>query len=284
MPFTPPVFGNFGKNLNDLLKKKYDFNLSATTTNKTANGLTFETKGVNNGKAIVGSTKVTAKNLGSKAAEFEGEVDTSGTAKAKLTTKKLLDNTKVTVSGNGAKSSGALEVEYAQDFIAVKTKVDVNAKKADFEGSATIGQDGLSVGGVVKGNLTFEGTQAAVKDYNVGFQYAGADYQAALVTENKGDKVKVSYFHQVNSAHALGARFTYDQNSGSRGLELGTQYKVDGATTLKVKADTSGDVSTNVEHTLSNPKVKVNVSSGFDAKSYSFKTNKFGVGLSFGDY
>jgi len=68
-------------------------------------------------------------------------------------------------------------------------------------------------------------------------------------------------------------------------LNIVTQYEVDASTTSKFRWSNSGDLGFALEHRLRNPQLAILFSSAFKTKgTYDFRADKFGVGLTFGDY
>jgi len=68
-------------------------------------------------------------------------------------------------------------------------------------------------------------------------------------------------------------------------LNVVTQYEVDLSTTSKFRWSNSGDLGFALEHRLRNPQLAILLSSAFKTKGTTdFRADKFGVGLTFGDY
>jgi len=300
--FTPPVYGNLGKQFKDLFKKKYDFENVVKITNKTPFGLTLSTTGKIFKDKISGSTKgcYCDKSFG----EVEGEVDAgSGKVWGKVVLTKLLNNAKFTLHGGFDPTSKdplvkdgyslKAEGEYRKDFLAGSGSVllgdEGKGVAAVAEGAGVIGFDGLSVGGQVK--LNFQQAQS-ISDYNVGAQYERKDFTATLLTENQGDVIRFSWFHKVSKDYNLGVELISDEfdhlskpsEPRRRVISLASDFQLDVDTLIKAKANNFGEVSAVVEHRLTNPQVVLSAAAQFKAEgSARLSPDKFGLSVSFGE-
>lgn len=274
---APPSFKDLGKKASDLFKKSYDYKNELKVVSK-ADGVKLENGGVV-GKALVGYTKAnwTDQYLG----DIEVEAHSSGVAKGQFKLKKVADLADITVAG-GACGGLSVEAAASQDYFSAQAKVCHNINKGctSVSTSAVFGLDGVSVGGSLQ--LDASGTP---QDYNIGAQYAQKDLIAALVTSSKGDNITVSFFQNYTAATTLGASMLVKPEDGSRLFTFGTEHKLDSNTTVKAKADSAGIIGTSVTHVLSNPAMKVQVSSEFNATGADIaKAQKFGISLNFGDF
>jgi len=130
-----------------------------------------------------------------------------------------------------------------------------------------------------------------VEDHNIGAQYQTGDLTAALTTEKKGDVIRASALYSPSKDYSIGLEFVSDESDQlptaplRKILNVVTQYEVDPSTTAKFRWSNSGDLAAALEHRLKNPQLAVLFSSTFKTKGTSdFKADKFGVGLTFGDY
>lgn len=280
MPFVPPQFSDFGKQISDLFKKKFDYGNNISTINKTDDGLKVEA----GGKAKANSTDFDGYAKinydGHKAAKFEGNINTNGAMSGKMTLNDLIDGGKVVVKTND-NPSGSVEASYAQDFFAGSTTFSTNSKAHKLNVSGAIGHEGLSVGASV--DLDLSGKVTDPLEYNIGTQYATNNYTACLLTSQKGETVAASFFQRVNKSLTIGTRFTFKPEQNSRTMEFASEYALDAVTTVKAKADTNNNCAVAVEHKLSDPKVKVGVAAAFDS-SKNFSNKNFGLNFTFGDF
>jgi len=303
--FIPPTYSNIGKSFRDLWSKKFDFKNVLKTVNKTSSGLTltstatFEPTNIN-GNANV---KYVDKSFGDVETEFD---TTSGKAYATTNLTKLIDGSKVTLSGGllGSKKPGDRNFlsakgsfEHAQDFFTANGSVVVGEEGTkDGVGlvshvtvAGTIGVDGLSVGGELKVKVD---TDHHVEDHNVGAQYQQGDLTATLSTEKKGDVIRASALYAPSRDYSIGVEFVSDEQellptapAFHKILNVVTQYEYDPNTTTKFRWSNSGDLGFAVEHRLRNPQLAVLFSSAFKTKGTTdFRAEKYGFGFTFGDY
>jgi len=293
-----PVFSSIGKSYRDLWKKKFDFKNQVKTTHKTDFGATLTTTGTLTADQVSGGA--TFKYVDGKWGEVEGEVDTGSNklwVKSTLSDKIIYRGTKVILSGGFDPSSKEPivkdswsfkgEVEHSQDIFTAAASVTLGEEKkekvdpgiaANVAVSATIGHEGLTVGG----QINFDQTQN-ISDYAIGLQYDHGPVTGTLLTENQAEVIKASYLHRVSTKQTVGAEFVSEDRGKT--LNFASEYKPDKATGIKVRASTSGDAAVSVEHRLVDPRVSVTVSAGWKVKgSSNVRLDKVGVGLHFGDY
>lgn len=283
MAFVPPQFKDFGKKVNDLLKKQFDFKNEIKTINKSSNGVSIETS-ANQGKdGLAGACKINHKDkeLGG---EVEFNVSTAGNAgatNAKITFDKLIPSGKLSISGN-ANPSASVEATYAKDFFAGTLNASSNfSGKQGLNATGALGFDGVAVGGTASCCLA----SGTVKDYNFGAEYSQKDLTASLVTSNKGDDITTSFFQKLSNSFSIGTRLNIEGEAGTRTLAVGSQYQLDGATTVKNSLDSNGICNVAVTHVLTNPALKLNVAGQFDVLSSDcLKANKMGVCITMGDF
>jgi len=276
MPFTPPLFSKFGKKSDDLFSKQYNFkSFELTSKRKTAGGYTFETAADLHGKGSI-KTKTKIADVGE--AEFTLATSCCGN-KGKIKFTELADGLTVTLNGTNKKSPAiGLEAEYGQDFFSgsfgFKSGLPFNPS---LSGSATMGMNGLSVGG----DASYCG--GAFK-WDVGVQYEQSDFAATLQNTSNGDNIEFGYFHKVSSDYSLASK--YIQNAdGKTKLMGGFEYNLDGNTTVKGKSVFPCKVlSLNVEHKLASPQAKFGVSASFLDGKNGLESKDFGVNLTLGDY
>lgn len=297
--FIPPKFADLGKKVADLFKKKFDDKgHSFTFKNKTKAGVDVESA-VAVGDAITGKTKATFKH--SAVGKVVVNASTPGDLKGELTLQKLMDGLKVVVSGGHAplkkdKKTGAMAggwsakvaTEYAQDFFAATADVTCKPDSGLIDLSATIGFDGLSVGGMLSSTVSGEG-DFDIADHNFGVQYAKDDFIACIKTSDQGDSITGSYFHNLSKEHQLGCTFLFAPTKpDSKVLTFGTEYRLDANTVVKAKFDTTNNLSTAIQHTLGSPALQLGLASSFKIDSSntsaSLTAKKFGVSCTFGDF
>jgi len=218
---------------------------------------------------------------------------------------KLLEGSKLTLGGGllGAKKLGdrnflsaKAALEHSQDFFTANASVVVG-EEGTKDGVAlvshatvagTVGFDGLSVGGELKVKVD---NDHQLEDHNVALQYQHGDLTASLNTEKKGDVIRAATVYNPISNYSIGLEYVSDEFDNlptqphKKLLNVVTQYDVDAYTTTKFRWSNSGDLGFALEHRLRNPHVAVLFSSAFKTKGTSdFRADKYGVGLTFGDY
>jgi len=288
--FIPAPFKNFGKASKDLFKKKFDYDHNFKFVNKTANGLSFEVNGV--GSAFGGNLKSKYAKKGS--VEIDADIFTNVKKSSKVTGKVfgLAKGVTVTLVGSSldddrvvkfSKSTIAATVEYSQDFLSAEASVKSDSIVHKVDAQASIGFDGFSVGGAVAFNAT-KGLDAVSK--NVGVEYSNSNVTLSLYTENNSDSVSSGYFQKLDDKTSVGAVIKTDLTEvQARSLTFGVEHKIDTLTSAKLSAELpKGFVSVAVEHKLSSPRVLLNVAAQFNIAAVSSPVEKFGLGLSFGDF
>jgi hypothetical protein len=287
MAFVPPLWGKFGNNLKDLLTKKYDYKNQLAVKNNVASDLAIEsTVGLGDAQTFTGTVKATYKNK--DFGQIESEIGTAPNKdKATLSTEvkatKIYDGLTVIVKGTdvpNVKVTG----EYRQESVATSVQVEAAKDKTQVEGTLAVGFDGFTVGGQGRycGNH-------GVADYNFGAEYSQNEYALTIKTEKKTDLLVGSYWHNIPSSRnklktQVGGQVNWNVDNGSKVFTVGTEHDIDEGTTVKGKIDTDGVLGAVVEHRLTNPAVKLNLSGNWQVKDKSTNPKQFGVALTFGDY
>jgi len=299
----PPTYGNIGKSFKDLFSKKFDYKNVLKTIHKTKDGVTLTTSSTFEPSNINGNVnfKYADKSFG----DVEVELDAgSGKAYATDNLTKLVDNSKVTISGGllGSKKpgdknflSGKAAIEHSQEFFTVNASVVVGEESnkdgvglvAHATVAGSIGFEGLTVGGEAKVKVDDQ----QLEDHNVAAQYQHGDITGALYTEKSGEVIRASAHYAPSKDYSFGVEFVSDDLEHlptaplKRVVNVVSQYEVDSATTTKFRWSNSGEFGVAVEHRLKNPQLAVLFSSSFKAKGTNdFGKDKFGFGLTFGDY
>jgi len=286
-PFVPPKYSNFGKSNKDLFKKKFDYDNVFKSINKTKHGVTVEV-GSNLTNNYCGFIK--PKYLKGNY-EFESEVYTCPKAETKATLKcknVMYKGLNLTFGGSSAdkqlnNSYGAsLDFEYSQEYFTTQVVARSDLAKTKIDASAVVGLEGVAVGGQVVVNAQ---SGAEVVDANVGAEYTKDDFTLSAYTEKNLDLVNAGFHYKVNSATSIGALFKFDMSGKTpRTLTTAVEHQLDRDTLVKAKADLpSGIVGIAYEQKLASPKVSVQVAAQINTAK-AFNAEKFGLGLSFGDF
>ena len=141
--------------------------------------------------------------------------------------------------------------------------------------------DGFSVGGAISVDPKNKGLES----YDAGIRYEQDDFNFNLQTLKSGQSIQFGYYHRINSVNQIGVRGAYARDGDRRNLDFVQQYDLNSSTITKTALSTSGVAQFAVEHSLNDPRVKVNFASSFNFKGgASFAADKFGLGFTFGDY
>jgi len=287
MAFVPPLWSKFGTNLKDLLTKKYDYKNQLTVKNNVASDLNIEST-VTQGAASTfdGTVKATYKNK--DFGQVETEVGTApnkdkATLQAELKATKLYDGLTVIVKGADVPNL-KVGVEYKHEAVSTSVTAEVGKESSSAEGSLVAGFEGFSVGGAGK-----YCTNHGIADYNFGAEYSQPEYTLTLKTESKVEKLVASYWHNIPTSRnklktQIGGQVNWNLETGAKVFTVGTEHDVDEVTTLKAKVDTEGVAAGVLEHRLSNPFLKLNLSANWQVKDKTTTPKQFGVALTFGDY
>jgi len=282
MSFTPPKYGDFGKSLNDLFSKKFDYENKVTVKRTAANGLSVET-GVVSAKNLSGSVKLVYKEKG--LGEFEASHDTSGNLKGKAKFTNLAKGVVAILEStlnNTFKAKAT--VDYAQDKFAASADLTVaEAKQGAHNVNASlagvVGAEGISLGA----QLNFSNASGSfdTPDVNMGFNFAENDFQFSLVTETTkaGPFVRAKYFQQVSKDLQSGFQFDSDNT-----VTLGFENKLDNSTIWKNTLSTKGVINTAIQHTLANPRAQLNLAASFNTTNgFDWSAQKYGLGVTLGE-
>ena len=174
--------------------------------------------------------------------------------------------------------------DYSQDNFAATAKWNlaevVKDEKKAFESNFSLagvaGTDGLSFGC----KLDFA-PGASSPDVGLGFNYSESDFAVSLLTTDKPANVTAQLYHQASADLQTGFSFA----SPSNVVTFANQYQFDKDTMGKYTFSTSGTVQAAIQHTLANPKAKVNLAAKFSTKNgYSnFKSESTGLSFTLGD-
>jgi len=288
MSFVPPLWSKFGTSAKDLLTKKYDYKHQLTTKNNVASDLTVEsTVGVNENSSLNGLVKAKYKNK--DFGEIETEIGTvpnkdKATLSAEVKATKFYDGLTIIAKGSDGQPLVKLGAEYRQDSVATSVTVEHTKEANQVEGTLAAGFDGFSVGG--QGKYC---SNHGVADYNFGAEYSQPEYALTLKTEKKAENLVGSYWHNVPTSRnklktQVGASVSWNLNEGNKVFTVGTEHDIDEVTTVKGKIDTEGALGTVLEHRLSNPAMRLNLSANWKVQDKTTAPKQFGVALTFGDY
>jgi len=302
------LFAKFGQSFSDLWKKtldEKDIVHKAEAVNKTDFGLKLTTTGIF-ADTIQGTVKA---EYADKTGKYEGELTTKNKAWGKVTLEGVATGADVAVSGGfdpeskdeWIKGKGGVkaEVDYRTDSWAVSGRATGGYRTVgksvapdlsmNVQAEAVCGSDGLSVGvcaSVPLGEKDQKLLDVDKVDMNVACQYEKDKYTATFKTTKNCMDLSFSNFFKVSSDQEIGVEVTAagSKPGAPRTLNFATRYQLNLDTGPKFRANTDGEVRFGVEHRLRDPRVKINAAAVWKAKGPSFSVERFGLGLTFGDF
>ena len=273
------------------MKKNFDFEHSFKTLNRSTKGIQTESGAVlSDAGQLRGFVKGQYAGIQYGLLDADFQTDPSQESKLSFRFNKFAPGLGVNLFASTKdknrvfkKAVAGVDLDYSQEFIttAVTTKSDGQVHTVD--ASATLGYNGVSVGGSVAADLT---SGAVLTEKNVGGEFLQNDFAVSFWTEKNLTLGKLGYMQQISRAHILGAVFNYELTGAhARSMSVSSEYKLDAATIAKAKLDLpTGDVSAAITHRLADPRALVSLSAAFNAKAQRFNPDKIGVQLSFGDF
>jgi hypothetical protein len=315
---SAPSFSDLGKSLNDLLTKKYSENALEISC-KFDNALSAEANAkLNRKNEPDGSVKGTYVAAG--VGKLEVDVSTSGKAKATAKFTKLADNLTVQVGASSAKLDKAyladdkaegsswkgknfftFSADYATKALNASLAVNSDLNGAFVDTAATVAENGLSTSAWAKlavAKKTAQGSDAAtLQDCGLGVQYTSADYTAGMSCTQMWNQLTLNQIVDVSPSYQFGSKFVWNAQGDASLLSLGSSYKIDRDTLLKLKVSVgkaedskkAGDFKDSFKFTsyfekAVSAQLKVGVTAEIDA---SKKTNlipgNFGFSFNFGE-
>lgn len=138
------------------------------------------------------------------------------------------------------------------------------------------------------GGIAFINQQAQLTETNYGAEYITPtrDLVASVFTEKNASVLNAAFDFRASRDQSVAAIFKTDlSGKAARSLTLGTEYRLDADTLVKLKGELpSGIVSTAVQHQLRNPRALVGLAASFSTANNTIAADKFGVSISLGDF
>lgn len=225
-------------------------------------------------------------------ATFSGEFTTKRDGKAEVSVKDPFPGSKLTLTGQtkSGEAFATLAVEYKQDVAAATASVDYGKK--DGQTVIATANLGLFNNFSLGGSLTslFKTGKVDLKELKGVVAYATPEFDVGvygtLKSEKDGDKLTVgaNYFHKLNGDLSAGADVAFDPRSNDKpSLSLAAQYKLDDASNVKGKVDTTGKIGLFYKSKVS-PSTNVTFSAAFDSANFSNKAStQYGFSLTLGE-
>ncbi|GMN52086.1 hypothetical protein TIFTF001_021232 [Ficus carica] len=225
------------------------------------------------------TSKVTVSNLlpSTKAAlSFKIPDNKSGKVSTTIVTvSNFLPSTKAVLSFKiPDNKSGKLDVQYLHPHAAFDSSIGLNPNPL-LELSATIGSKELSLGGEV----AFDTASASFIKYNAGISLNKHDYSAALLLTDKGQALKASYIHYVDSKNGttVAAELIHRFSSYQNNFSIGSSHAIDPFTIVKTRLSDNGKIATLLQREW-RPKSLITFSAEYDSKAVN-ATPKLGLAL-----
>lgn len=272
MGSSPAPFSEIGKKAKDLLTKDYNFDQKFSLSVVGATGLGLIATGLKRDQIFIGDLSTIYKSGNTT---VDVKVDTYSNVTTKVTVSNLLPSTKAALSFKiPDNKSGKLDVQYLHPHAAFDSSIGLNPNPL-LELSATIGSKELSLGGEV----AFDTASASFIKYNAGISLNKHDYSAALLLTDKGQALKASYIHYVDSKNGttVAAELIHRFSSYQNNFSIGSSHAIDPFTIVKTRLSDNGKIATLLQREW-RPKSLITFSAEYDSKAVN-ATPKLGLAL-----
>jgi len=282
MSQVPVAYSDVGKSVNDLLGKDFptgSVRLEVKTT--ASNGVTFSVNGAKDNKsgAIGGDlrAKYQDKKRGLTISEawttsnvLSGSVELQDTVTQGL--KLALDASLLPANGQKNARVGA---EYKQDYLYTRASLDL-FRGPTLSSDVVIGADGVSLGGEV----AYDVASASIIKYNSALGYAARDFAITLHANNAFSIFSAAYWHHVSPELEAGAKAIWDRKveASGVGIEVGTKFVLDSATSVKAKINNIGVLGLGYSQVL-RPGVKLTLAGSFDTTKLNENAHRLGLSV-----
>lgn len=295
-----PLLSNFGKNVNDLFKKKFEFDpVQFKTIRKAKGGVTVESGAVNVGgdkPYLRGYTKLALARPSFGSADVELHTDADQVSKLSSKFTKLYPGLALTLALSskdkaaffkGANYVASAEATYNQANLQAQATLKTDAAtKSKVDASASVGYENWSVG--VSASVDSEHALTDLQELQFGAEYSQEDLtlSAYTSTDKAARVINGSLFQRVNRDLAAAALVKYNSDSGAKTLTVGSDFRVDVDTGVKAKLELpKGNLQLAVEHRLQSPQLLLGLATEFDvSRPQAPVAAKFGLSLTFGDF
>jgi len=277
---TTPEFGDIGKTVKDLLTKEYNFGktkleVKSTTASKVEFTSSFERNdkdGVIKGDL---KTKLTHADTG---LVFTDTYSTNHDLSVKIEAPDVVDGLKVEVDTTFNPPTAKKEIKFgltykSPSFVFTTSANVFQSPKAKID--AVVGYEGIIAGAQV----TVDPTKPALADYALAVGYTEKDYGVTVHANKQLTQFVGGYSHNVSKDVTIAAQATVGTTDRVL-FEVGAQYKLDSATTIKSKFDTSGKVSFGLIQKI-RPDLKATFGLLVDSSKLAEGAHNFGYSLTF---
>ncbi|XP_015873312.3 mitochondrial outer membrane protein porin 4 [Ziziphus jujuba] len=270
MGSSPAPFLDIGKKAKDLLTKDYNFDQKFTLSVVGSTGLGLTATGLKKDEIFLGDVNTVYKN---EKVTVDVKVDTYSNVSTKVTVSDILPSTKAAVSFKiPDNKSGKLDVQYIHPHAAIDSSIGLNPSPV-LELSAAIGSKDLSLGGEVG----FDTASSSFIKYNAGISLNKPDYSAALLLTEKGQALKASYIHQVDSFNTVAAELTHRFTNNENNFTIGSSHVVDPLTVVKSRFSDNGKYALLYQREW-RPKSLITFAAEYDSKAIN-TAPKLGLAL-----
>ncbi|KAL6292643.1 hypothetical protein ACE6H2_000785 [Prunus campanulata] len=272
MGSSPAPFSDIGKRAKDLLTKDYNFDQKFTLSVVGSTGLGLTANGLKRDQIFVGDINTLYKSGNTT---VDVKVDTYSNVSTKVTVSDILPSTKAVFSFRiPDHKSGKLDVQYLHPHAAFDSSIGLNPTPL-LELSATIGSKDLSLGG----EIGFDTASSLLTKYNAGISFNKPDFSAALLLTDKGQTLKASYIHAVDSCNgtAVAAELTHRFSTFENSFTLGSSHVIDPFNVVKTRFSDNGKAGVLWQREW-RPKSLVTVSAEYDSKALN-SSPKIGLAL-----
>ncbi|KAK2966052.1 hypothetical protein RJ640_029984 [Escallonia rubra] len=259
----PAPFSDIGKRTKDLLTKDYNFDHKFILSIPSSTGVGLTATGLKRDQIFVGDISTVYK---SGSTTVDVKIDTYSNVSTKVTINNALPSTKAAFSFNVPdQRSGKLDVQYLHHHAAINSSIGLNPAPL-LELAAAFGNKDLALGGEVG----FDTASASFTKYNAGISFNKPDFSAALILADKGQTLKTSYVHSVNSPSVseVAAELTHRFSTYENSFSFGSAHVVDPFTVVKTRFSDNGKVAMLCQREW-RPKSHITVSAEYDSKAMS---------------
>lgn len=264
----------------ELLNDDYCFVNKLKVVSKTSDGVSYSVTGCQSAKdnTIDGDVSIKTK-IQSATLTTKLLTGGTGTAELKLDDLGVKGLSSKLLAGIG-KNVAVGTVEYAEGRVGVTSgfnyfsgpsaygSLAVAVTPAKFAGYAVLG---------VESALNTETREPTFVNVAASF-FDGKESECTVHVLDKGTKGMVSYSHHVRPGFSVGSQMTYDRGTKDTNLIMGSAYRLDGATTVKGKVDSTGLLALTYIQDI-RPKTTLILSTKFSVNN--FANSNIGCSLTF---
>lgn len=272
-----PAFTEIGRSARDILlggkdSGVFQYNQTVTISSKTADGVEFTGISAKKDEKLETAIKAAYKYKNSTLALTFSHL---GKVTASVAASDLAPGLSATVLGTVPDlHSAKLGIDYYLPHLTMKGLVGLTASPT-VTASASTGWNDLTLGG----QATFDTAKdESLTAWTAGVGYTGLDYQVAALLSDRGETLKITGAHNIDTRQALAAEIARSLNKDEATLvTLGYQRRLGNGSLTKVRLDNQGTVNVLYEQDVQK-NTKLAFSGLFDATNLE-KAPKVGVAL-----